>query len=299
MKLQTKYSLSLNSSVVAEAKNSIHTSYFSNTPRNTYYVHLGAGVSELPFSALSLESYQLSAGSTSHNNMQKNVAQVGDTITYSFAATWSAISSTFVGTICEVGFGYSNSAAAFDMVSRARFLDNNDEPVLLSITEEDTLGIKAYMEVQKSINDTNVSFEATEDLTITGKLKEVNLDRWFDEYISQPLAANLNMSLFNSTNLDIVSNDFNRLSGSINIVKTDGLTRTQVNEETQRVDKYTGYFPPSNNYTFTHIGVHEGSGNVNDNYLVIIELDEPVTITEFEEFSLTLNVKLTEQEINA
>lgn len=299
MKAKTTYTLTLNGEDAAVGKNQVFTSYFNEVPNSNYYVQLGSGISELPFEAISLESYELTAGTVAHSSLQRKVSQLGSTVTYSFAATWSTVSTSFVGSICEVGFGYNNNSTVFNMLSRARFLDNDNNPVALTITTEDSLGVKAYMEIQKEITASNISFEATSDLTITGTLHEVNLDNWFDSYIAVPLHINLNMALLNISDLVIDNENFNRYSGNRTVIKTDVLSRTAIRETDNRIDKYTGYFSPSNNYTFTHIGIYEGSANVDENYFVIIELDEPVTITEFEEFSLTLNVKLTEQEINA
>lgn len=299
MKAKTTYTLTLNGEEVAKGKNQVFTSYFNEAPRNDYFVQLGSGTSELPFESINLETHEITAGKKSHFKLQKNVTQTGNTINYSFAGTWSTLSTPFIGSICEVGFGYNNSVSLFNMLSRARFLDNDENPILIEITKEDSLGIKAYMEVIKDINTSTISFEATDSLTITGTLHEVNLDNWFNDYISQPLPSNLNVALLTINNLFVQSDNFNRFTGNRIVIKTGSLTKSSIKEVDNRTDKYSSYFAPSTTYTFTHIGVYEGSANVDENYFVIVALDNPITITEFEEFSLAFNVKLTEQEINA
>lgn len=298
MKSGITYTLTKNEQVVSEKHNKIHTSYFSVAPRSTYYAQIGSGTSELPFEAENLESFEIKVGNVTHNNLTRSTSQSNDGVIYSFYYSWGGVDPNFIGGVCEVGVGYGSSSTNFSMISRARFTDENNEPLLIKVEEVDTLGIKVRMELFKSTSSKPVSFEISEGRIITGKAYEVNLRNWFSDYIAAPLPSGLSMSLFNSSNLNIDSNNYNDLSGTIGLVKSTGTSKDTVSGADNRTDKFSSYFAPSNDYEFTHIGLYDGGSTTPANYFIIVVLDEPVIITEIDEFSITINVEQTEADIN-
>jgi len=298
MKKSIKYSLLMNGATCAVNSNKIHTSYFSKAPQATMYVQAGDGLSDMDFNATALENYQVKIGSVNYSEMNKVVSQLGQTVVYNFNYTWGVVSGGYVGSLCEVGTGYRDSSTDFEMISRTRFLDDNNEPVLIEITEYDVLGLKIDIEILKSITSEDVSFELSDGKIATGKLYEVNLQNWFQDNLASPLPSSISMVLFNSTNLNFISSEMNKLEGTLSVEKSTATAKTSTSSFDVRSDKYGAYFPPSDNYTVSYLGLCAGSNTIPQNYYVVVVLDEPLLITEEDEFTIAITLEQTEGDIN-
>lgn len=293
MKVGAKYTATINGTEFV-CDNKIHASYFNYPPQSQYYCLIGSGESDIPMESGSLESFIGSMGSVSHGNLVRKVEKLSGLVRYSFSYTWPISTIRHSGVIGEVGLSYNSSGIDSRLISRARFLDYSGFPRPIKVTIDDVIGLKANIDLYKDISPVRVELSLLDGVKASGSSYDVNLKSWFERALARPIPERLSISLFNSTNLAIQENGFNDLSGDILVSRSGAASPSEAGSDTNRKFTFSSYFSPTVDYTFSYIGLYEGGSSVANGYYMVIALDSPVSIGASDEFTVTINLDLSE-----